>query len=62
MNINEIKALELVEIILMWLAYGGYNTFQGYRDKKLNTPPVEEEMPSDIPPIDDDGSNVTINF
>jgi len=69
-NINEIKSLELVELIALWLAYGGYNTFQGYRDKKLSssnggTPPPISDVPPfedyDVPPPGSDG-NVTINF
>jgi len=70
MNITEIKALELVELIALWLAYGGWNTFQGYRDKKLTsesggTPPPMSDVPPyedyDDPPPGSDG-NVTINF
>lgn len=35
-NIRTLKALEFVEVIGLWLAYGGYNSLMGYRDKKLN--------------------------
>lgn len=78
MNINEIKALELVELIGLWLAYGGWNTFQGYRDKKLHAdnggapPPMSDEIPyddyDDMPPPGYNDrppgpdGNVTINF
>lgn len=34
-NIRTLKALEFVEVIGLWLAYGGYNSLMGYRDKKL---------------------------
>ena len=35
-NIQIIKPLELIEIIAAWLAYAGYNSFQNYKDKKLD--------------------------
>ena len=35
-NIGTIKALEFVEIISVWLAYGGYNSAMGLKDKRLN--------------------------
>lgn len=41
LNLNELKALELIEIIGLWLAYGGYNTYQNGRDK---------DKPGDTPP------------
>lgn len=35
-NIKTLRALEFVEVIGLWLAYGGYNSLMGYRDKKLD--------------------------
>ena len=35
-NIGSIKALEFVEIISVWLAYGGYNSAMNFKDKKLD--------------------------
>ena len=34
-NIDVIKPLEFAELVALWLVYGGYNSFQNYRDKKL---------------------------
>lgn len=41
-HIKTMEALHFVEVIGLWLAYGGYNTFQNYRDKKLEF--KEEEV------------------
>ena len=35
-NLNGIRPLEFVEVIGLWLAYGGYNSLMGYRDRKLD--------------------------
>jgi hypothetical protein len=35
-NIDEIDARSFIEIIGVWLFYGGYNSFMSLRDKKLS--------------------------
>lgn len=35
-NIDEIETRSFIEIIGVWLFYGGYNSFMSLRDKKLN--------------------------
>lgn len=45
-NINDIKPLEFVQVIGLWLVYGGYNSIMNYRDKKIDA----------LPPLDDDYS------
>jgi len=62
LNIKEIESLELVELIGLWLTYGGYNTFQGYRDKKLATEEVTPPIPDEIPEEDKDENGVIIRF
>lgn len=37
MNIKSLSATEFIEVVGLWLAYGGYNSFQIHRDKKLET-------------------------
>ncbi len=34
MNIHEMESMEFIEVIGLWLAYGGYNSFMNLRDKK----------------------------
>jgi hypothetical protein len=36
-NIDEIDARSFIEIIGVWLFYGGYNSFMTLRDKKLSS-------------------------
>jgi ABC-type enterochelin transport system permease subunit len=35
-NIDTLEARDFIEITLVWLAYGGYNSFMSFRDKKLD--------------------------
>jgi len=42
-NIHEMDSLEFVEVIGLWLAYGGYNSLLINRTKK--DPPIEGEGP-----------------
>jgi len=48
----------LIEIIGVWLTYGGYNSFMNYRDKKIGDAPADEtpvETPVETPnPIEDE--------
>ena len=44
-NIDTLESRDFIEITLVWLAYGGYNSFMSFRDKKLDNasnPPEEE--------------------
>lgn len=41
-NIDEIDARSFIEIIGVWLFYGGYNSFMSLRDKKLSNQNNEE--------------------
>jgi hypothetical protein len=44
-NIDDLESRDFIEITLVWLTYGGYNSFMSFRDKKLDnasTPPEEE--------------------
>lgn len=41
-NIDEIDARSFIEIIGVWLFYGGYNSFMSLRDKKLSNQNGEE--------------------
>lgn len=60
-KIDTIEARDFIEIMIVWLSYGGYNSFMNFRDRKMerttedvntpatNTPPVEgisENLPS----------------
>lgn len=36
LNLKTIKPIEFIEVIGLWLTYGGWNTYQSYRDKKLD--------------------------
>jgi hypothetical protein len=41
-NIKTIETLHLIEITGLWLAYGGWNTYQNYRDIKMDRSQNEE--------------------
>jgi hypothetical protein len=43
-NIDTLEARDFIEITLVWLAYGGYNSFMSFRDKKLD---ANQEPPPD---------------
>jgi len=38
-NITTLEPRDFLEIVLVWLAYGGYNSFMSFRDKKLDSNP-----------------------
>lgn len=47
-NIEDLQASDFIQVIGIWLAYGGYNSFMIYRDKGIpqnETPPVESVEP-----------------
>ena len=41
-NIKTIETLDLIQITGLWLAYGGLNTYQNYRDRKMDKDQNEE--------------------
>ena len=49
-NLSTLDSFEFVQIIGIWLAYGGYNSLMNLRDRKfeanLPTPPPEESEPN----------------
>ena len=45
-NIEEMHATEFIEVIGIWLAYGGYNSFMNFKDKKVEDTTPSEEEPS----------------
>lgn len=44
-NIDTLEARDFIEITLVWLAYGGYNSFMNLKDRKMenesSNPPEE---------------------
>lgn len=47
-NISDIKPLEFVQVIGLWLVYGGYNSIMNYRDKKIDSlPPLDDNYSTD---------------
>jgi len=34
LNIHEMESMEFIEVIGLWLAYGGYNSFMNLKDRK----------------------------
>jgi len=46
-NINKIAPLEFIEVIGLWLAYGGYNSYQNYRDRKLPSTQINSDQDAD---------------
>jgi hypothetical protein len=41
-NITTLEPRDFLEIVLVWLAYGGYNSFMSFRDKKLDSNPEHD--------------------
>ena len=35
LNIREMEAMQFIEVVGLWLAYGGYNSFMNIKDKKI---------------------------
>lgn len=35
-NMSKLSADDFIKVIAVWLGYGGWNTYQTYRDKKLD--------------------------
>lgn len=36
-NMQEMNSMEFIEVIGLWLAYGGYNSFMNIRDRKVDS-------------------------
>lgn len=53
-NIQKISALDFLQITALWLAYGGYNSYQNYRDRKLHIDDAASSESSDTTLIDND--------
>jgi hypothetical protein len=49
-NIDEMDSMSFIEIVGLWLFYGGYNSLMSLRDKKLhhNQDPVSEYMEDEV--------------
>jgi hypothetical protein len=49
-NIEDLDSFGFIQIVGLWLAYGGYNSLMNLRDRKfeanLPTPPPEESEPN----------------
>jgi hypothetical protein len=37
-NINKLEPRDFIEITLVWLGYGGYNSWMNHKDKKIDQP------------------------
>jgi hypothetical protein len=48
-NIDDLDSFGFIQIVGLWLAYGGYNSLMNLRDRKfeagITPPPAEEENP-----------------
>jgi len=48
-NIDDLDSFGFIQIVGLWLAYGGYNSLMNLRDRKfeagITPPPNEEENP-----------------
>jgi hypothetical protein len=48
-NIDDLDSFGFIQIVGLWLAYGGYNSLMNLRDRKfeagITPPPTEEENP-----------------
>ena len=49
-NIDDLDSFGFIQIVGLWIAYGGYNSLMNLRDRKfeanLPTPPPEESEPN----------------
>jgi hypothetical protein len=44
-NISKLEPRDFIEITLVWLSYGGYNSFMNFKDKKMDHP-SQSDQPS----------------
>jgi len=49
-NLNTLDSFEFVQIIGIWLAYGGYNSLMNLRDRKLENANPPENLPEEENP------------
>lgn len=49
-NIDEMDSMSFIEIVGLWLFYGGYNSLMSLRDKKLshNQEPLSEHLEEEV--------------
>ncbi len=47
-NINTLDSMSFIEIIGVWLFYGGYNSLMNLRDKKLSNNQLTSETSSEV--------------
>lgn len=52
-NISVITPLEFVQVIGIWLVYGGYNSIMNYRDKKMDSLSATGGNLGEIDEVDD---------
>lgn len=45
-NLHEMDSMEFIEVIGIWLAYGGYNSFMNMKDKTINQSSEPTDPPS----------------
>ncbi len=59
-NMEKISTENLLEILGLWLTYGGYNSMMGYKDKKLDV--TADAAKDGAPVVEGDGAvNVDVN-
>lgn len=42
-NIDTLESRDFIEITLVWLAYGGYNSFMNMKDRKMEKEPQDSQ-------------------
>jgi hypothetical protein len=42
-NIDDLESRDFIEITLVWLAYGGYNSFMNMKDRKMEKQDTVDE-------------------
>jgi len=45
-NISKLEPRDFIEIILVWLGYGGYNSFMSFKDKKMDAGQDSNNQPT----------------
>jgi hypothetical protein len=46
-NIDDLESRDFIEITLVWLAYGGYNSFMNLKDRKMENQGSQDSGESD---------------
>ncbi len=59
-KIDTIEARDFIEIMIVWLSYGGYNSFMNFRDRKMErtTEDVNAPIPPTTPPVEGISENL----